>query len=251
MMSPVSRLKVPTGSLSGLFAPPNLGGLAQELEAVLRKHGARSQPLDTDIRFQAGAWPGVAIATFVLESDTVSRAVVSHVRAAPFYTGLSVVVHPRANLQAPLMLADISVPPPGIPRMFLDVGGPNLGTGAFQERFGKPLELVVSSNQGFRRTGAPLWLGGLAGGTGGRLKAWPGRGESLCRLLVKYTDRYLQALEGADPHGDSEDALRATRSVRDAFRANGPAGKYLARFFGEGFAGKYARVLWNDETSTF
>ncbi len=232
------------------LAGVDLTAFVAELDGIFRRHGARTSPAPLDLTFRAGRLPGTAIASIVLESDRFARAVVTHVRVAPFYTGLSIAVHPRAELDAPLLVADINIPPPGFTRLFVDAVGPSIGSASFASRFKTRLAPIVEAARGVTRSEVPAWISPLSGGAGARLRAKPTGGNAVLRVLAKYVDAYLEALDGAEPAHDAASNAASARSVRDAVRANGPAGKYLTRTFGAPFADRYLRLLWNDETST-
>jgi hypothetical protein len=249
MMSLVRRpLQLPFALPEGL-AGVELGRLAADIESVLRRAGARAHtdaPLPADLAFRQGALPTAQMATFSLESDTIARVVVSHVRAAPFYAGLAMVVHPRPEIDAPLLVADVSVPPPGTLRAYVDTLGPGLLAPTYP-KLRDDLALVTELRGGARRMPVPGWIAPLSGGCGARFKARPLGGQAVLRVVLAYVERYLEGLAAAPAAKDPKSNAAAARSVRDAVRANGPAGKYLARTFDPAFASRYLAYFWRDE----
>jgi hypothetical protein len=230
------------------LAGTDFGRIAIELDAALRRHGARTQAVPARDLLVHGKPPGAAMATFVLESERVLRATVMHVRVPPVFAALAIVVHPRAELAAPLLVADMTVAPTGAARALLDACGPAIASRGFADRFGAPLAQVIDSATGVRRTTVPAWLAPVSGAGGGRLRARRGSVEGLARVVLRYVDRYMGALDGAppDPAGArANDA--AARAVRDLVRANGPAKKHLARTFGADAAERALGLLWRDD----
>jgi hypothetical protein len=236
---------------ASLFAFPSvlarvdLERTALALDALFRRHGARgqSQPADRLVCVSRGGFR--AVASFALESDRITRAVVTHVRMAPFFAGVALVVHPRAELDAPLLVGDVMIPPTGGARAYLDACGPAIASPTFAARFKDPLASIVDGARGVRRETVPAWIAPLSGGGGARLRARPGRGDGLARLLLAYVDRYLHALAAAQPARDAAANRAATLAVRDAFAAHGRARARLARAFGSPFTEGYTKLLWD------
>lgn len=234
-------------ALSGI----DFAQLTSDLDRTFRRHGARTQPTPADllVHHARGLLPLASIATFVLESDHIARAVVSQVRVAPFFAGIAITVHPRASLDAPLLVADLMVPPPGSARGFLDACGPAIGRHGFAARFREPLAAIVDGAHGLKKTTVPAWIAPLSGGNGARLRARRGAGSALAEVIVRYVDCYLTALATAERAEDPAANLASARTVRDVMRAHGPAQKHLARAFGESFTARYLRLAWNDDAS--
>jgi hypothetical protein len=237
------------------LAGTDFARISLELDGSLRKHGARTLTLSTLGPSRApllahGRMPSTAMASFVLASERIARAVVTHVRVPPFFAALAVVIHPRPEWEAPLLVADMTITPMGRARALVDACGPAIGARGFAERFGAPLAQVVDSATGVRRTTVPAWLAPVSGAGGGTLRAGRGSAEGLARIVLRYVDRYLVALDGA-PRVTEAAAVRANgeaaRAVRDRVRANGPAKGHLARAFGEDIAERSLRLLWQDE----
>ena len=240
---------------SFLAYPANLaaidfGTLAAELDAIFRRHGARAQPTPRSLLLQRG--PLRAIATFVVESDAIARATVSHLRVSPFMAGIALVVHPDPALDAPLLVADIMVPPTGFARAFLDACGPGIGSPLFETRFRDPLAKILDDapRLGLRRAPVPAWMAPFssgAGGAGGGLRAGRGAGSALAELLARYVSAYLDALTTAERSKDLAANETRARAVRAAVRANGPAERHLTRAFGADFTSRYLKLLWRDD----
>lgn len=241
-------------TLPAPLAGLDLAAACAEIEAALRRRGARTAtvggagdpPTSVDLLLRHGPTPGAAIATFVLEGARIARAVVAHVRVAPLYAGVALVVHPRADLEAPLLVADLAVPPPGRARLFVDACGPAVASPGFDARFRGALAPIVDSARGLEHTPVPAWFAPLSGGCGGQLRAPRRGGETALRVLVRYLERYLDALESAPPAQDAAANAAAARRVGSTVRAHGRGGAYLTRTFGADFAAAHGRLFWND-----
>lgn len=171
----------------------DFAALTAELDAIFRRRGARAQAAPVDVRLWHGSLR--AIASFVLEGDAFARAVVTHVRVWPLFEGVAMVVHPRPEVDAPLLVADLMVPPTGRPRAFVDVCGPAIAEPAFAARFREPLAAILDGADVPRRAPVPAWIAALSGGAGGRLSARRGGGDVLAATLARYVARYLDALD--------------------------------------------------------
>jgi len=224
----------------------DFSGLAAELDSVIRTHaaGARTQPAPTDVALRHGAI--CAIASFAIESERIARAVVSHVRVWPFFQGIAMVVHPRPELDAPLLVADL-MDPPGFattPRAFIDVCGPAIARPPFATRFREPLAAILDGAHVPRRAPVPAWIAPVSGGAGGRLGARRGSADVLATTLARYLARYLEAVAQAAPAADPAANRAAALEVARVVRASGPASRYLARAFGREYATRYLDLLW-------
>jgi hypothetical protein len=228
----------------------DLGAVARELETELRRRGGRTQAHPVADLLVLGKVPGAALASFVLESDRIARAVVTQLRVPPFMAGLAIVIHPRGELAAPLLLADLTIAPTGRGRALLDAAGPAIEGPSFADDFGTPLARVVDTAAGLRASTVPPWLAHVSGGGGGTLRSERGEAERLVDVLRRYVETYLAALDGVR-RNDDRNALNsnlvAARTVRDLVRANGPAKRWLARAFGERSAERYLRLLWRED----
>jgi hypothetical protein len=249
MFSPLTTL-ASTARWPEALAGTDLARIAVELDSALRRHGARTQAQPADLLLARGKLPSAAMASFVLESERVARAVVTHIRVAPFFAGIALVIHPRAELEAPLLVADMTIAPMGRARALLDACGPSISARGFAERFAAPLAQVVDGASGVRRSTVPPWLAPVSGAGGGQLRARRGAAEGLARVLLRYVDRYLMGLASAPriPEASARKANEAAvRAVRDLVRAHGPARKHLVRTFGERTADRTLRLLWRED----
>lgn len=215
-----------------------------DLDSLLYGHGLRAAPLAPDLAIVKGRL-GVLMATKAFEGERVARVVVTHVSAPPFFGGLSIVAHPKAELDAPMLLADVRVVPSGVTRGFFDACG--VTGGAFDQLFRKPLSQTLDAAvaSAVRRRRVPEWLERVSSGAGARLVASPGRGHVLAHALVRYAERWLDGLARAPAASDPAANEAAMRRVADTVRAHGPAGKMLARAFGAELAARYAALAWN------
>ncbi len=219
-----------------------------ELDGIFARHGATSQPTSPDVLFVQRSFPDAAMATKVYESERIARATMSHVRAAPFFTSIVVTIHPKPEIEAPMLVVDLRVIPTGAVRAYLDVCGPAITKKSFGTNFRTPLAhtLDAAVASAVTRRPVPTWIEGLSGGCGAQLAARPGRGSVVAHALVRYVERYLEGLDSAPASDDAFANLATLRTVRDTARANGRAGTYLARAFGAPVAARYLEVLWNE-----
>jgi len=239
-------------SLPATLAGVDLAGVVRALEAELRRRGGRTQTHPVGELFVPGKLPNAAMATFVLEGERIARAVVTQLRVPPFMAGLALVVHPRADVDAPVLLADLTIAPTGRARALLDAAGPAILAPSFADDFATPLARVIDGSLGPRRSTVPPWLAPVSGGGGGTLRSERGRGDELAQVLVRYVATYLAALEraprrtGSEGEGARRSNEVAARAVRDLVRANGPAKRWLSRAFGEAPAERYLRLFWRE-----
>ncbi len=230
------------------LARVDLAQTSIDLDAVFVRHGATSQPAAPSVLFVQRSFPDAVMATKVYESDRIARATMTHVRAAPFFTSIVVAVHPKPELEAPMLVADMRIIPTGAVRAYLDVCGPAITKKSFANGFRTPLAhtLDAAVASAVRRRPVPEWIEGLSGGCGAQLEARSGRGGVVAHALVRYVERYLEGLDGAVPAEDPVQNLATLRTVRDTSRANGRAGAFLARAFGGTTAARYLELLWNE-----
>jgi hypothetical protein len=237
-------------SLPATLAGVELANVVRQLETELRRRGARTQAHPVGELFVSGKLPGAAMASFVLEGERISRAVVTQIRVPPFMAGLALVVHPHPNVDAPLLLVDMTITPTGRARALLDAAGPAITAPGFGAGFGIPLARVIDGSLGPARSTVPPWLAPLSGGGGGTLRSKRGRGDELASVLVRYVETYLVALERA-PRREDDGSVRANElaahTVRDLVRANGPAKRWLSRAFGEETAERYLCLFWRED----
>jgi hypothetical protein len=227
------RLSALPAALAGI----DLAALATSLVTILSARGARRQEHPLELTFRPGGLK--AIASTVLESDRIGRALVTQIRMAPFFAGIAMVIHPRAEIDAPLLVADLMIPPRGSARAYVDTCGPAIDRPTFRA----PLLSVVESTRGMRRSTVPDWIAPFSG-SGARLRASPGQGAALSEVVQRYVAAYLDALAAADrasrPAKNRDDAARVAQAVR----THGPASKHLARAFGADYAQRYLDLLW-------
>lgn len=219
-----------------------------ELDGIFARHGATSQATAPSVLFVQRSFPDAAMATKVYESERIARATMSHVRAAPFFTSVVVTIHPKPEIEAPMLVVDLRIIPTGAVRAYLDVCGPAITKKSFGNTFRTPLAhtLDAAVASAVTRRPVPSWIEGLSGGCGAQLEARSGRGSVVAHALVRYVERYLEGLDAAPPAEDASANLATLRTVRDTARANGRAGTYLARAFGGAAAARYLELLWNE-----
>lgn len=214
-------------TLDGLFYDCNLraGSMTSEL-AIARGH------------------LGITMATKSFEGERVARAVVTHITAGPLFAGLSVVAHPAADVDAPLLLVDVRVAPLGVTSAFFDACGSS--SSEFDALFRKPLSQTLDAAvaSAVRRKRVAPWLDRVSAGAGARLTASAGRGHVIAYALVRYTERWLDGIARAS-RGGAGDPVAGRRVVANTFRTNGRTAKMIARAFGADCAARYDALLWD------
>lgn len=220
----------------------DFAGTFAEIDGLFYARGLHAAPISPELAIARGRL-GVLMASKAFEGERVLRGVVTHVRAAPLFESISVVVHPKPELDAPTLLADVRVLPNGVTRAFFDACGSTAGE--FDALFRKPLSQTLDAAvaSAVRRKRVPDWLDRVSSGAGAQLSASPGRGHVIQHALLRYIERWFDGLDRAGT-GDSALNARAAREAADTFRANGRAGKIVARLYGADFAARWAGLVW-------
>lgn len=218
----------------------DLARLVTNIDGLVRMHGGRSHAAPMDVvHVRSKRPPFTQMSTCVLESPRISRAIVSHVQATPFFAGVSVVVHPKVD--GPVLVGDLRVLPTGRTRLYVDVCGRAVAHPSFMKRFHAPLAKVLDGlPAGVKKHPAPAWIAAESGGCGAQLEARAFSGRDLERVFVRYLDAYLIALDQAEPPPEPV----GTSALAALFRTHGRAGRYLTRAFGPDFAQKYELLVW-------
>ena len=241
-MSIITNLFGLPASAAGL----DLSDAARRFDGALHAHGARTVSVPDGMGYVEARFGARAIATTTLESDRVERAVLSHVRVAPFFASVVLVVHPRPELDAPLLIVDLHVVPMGRARAYLDTCGPGIAHPEFRTTFWEPLRRSLGTSTALRAAPVPAWMAATSGGCGAIVRARPGSANRLVGLSEGYLHTYLQALARAPAAQSVKDNEERAHDVTTAIRANGRAGRMLERSFGAEIATRYTRVLYND-----
>ncbi len=242
--------------LSAIFSHPSRRARVDfattfaELDGLFYARGLHAAKIDSSLAVAHGRF-GVAMAVKAFESERIARAVITHVSAAPFFASLSIVAHPRSNIDAPVLVADVRVIPSGVTRAFIDACG-NSGPD-FDALFRKPLSQTLDAAvaSAVRRRRVPEWLDRVSAGAGAQLAAAPGRGHVLAYALVRYVERWLDGVERAKEIDETSSGASAQSNARgaknacDTIRANGRASKMVARAFGNDFASRWSSLVWN------
>lgn len=231
-------------ALPGTLARIDVQRFVVHLDGSLRMFGGKSQAAPMDVvHVRSGRPPFAQMSTCVLESKTIERAVLSHVRANPFFAGVSIVIHPKPEIDAPVLVADLRVLPTGRSRLYVDACGPATHRPSFMKRFHAPLARVLDGiPKSVRKSPLPSWMAPMSGGCGASLAARPLQGRELERVLLKYVDVYLGALQ----QSEKIDGANGAHALAELFKAHSPSGKYLTRAFGADFASRYAALVWNE-----
>ena len=186
------------------------------------------------VHVQSRRPPFAQMSTCVLESKTIARAVLSHVRAAPFFVSVSVVVHPHSAIDAPSLVADFRIAATGRSKLHVDACGPATQRPQFMKRFHAPLSRVIDGlPSGVRKR--PVRESSMSGGCGASLTARPFAGRDLERVLLRYVHAYLGALAGAEKIDHTNGAWSGSDKT---------TARYLTRAFGRAFAERYEQLVW-------
>jgi hypothetical protein len=213
------------------------------LDALFYERGLHAASIPPELALARGRL-GMTMATKAFEGDRVARAVITHLSAGPLFAGLSVIAHPRPELDVPLLVVEMHVVPSGVTNAFFDACGA-LGPdydALFRKPLSRTLDAAVAS--AVRRKRVPEWLDRVSSGAGARLSASPGRGHVLAYALVRYVERWLDGASGASS-GDAAKSGASRREACDAIRTHTLSGKLIARAFGSDYAARYAALLWN------
>ncbi len=232
--------------LPASFAGLDLSDATRRFDGVLHAHGARTIAVPDGVGYVEAGLGARAIATTMLDSDRIARAVLSHVRVAPFFASVVLIVHPRPEIDAPLCVLDLRVATMGRARVYLDTCGPGVARPEFRANFWEPLQRSLGTSSALRSSPVPAWMAAFSGGCGAIVRARPGSANRLVGLSELYLDAYLRALETAPAAKSSKDNSRRAREVSSAIREHGRAGRTLSRRFGAEVAARYTRVLYND-----
>ncbi len=214
-----------------------------DIDGLFYARGLKAAPLAPELAIARGRL-GVVMASKAFEGERVRRAVITHVSMAPLFESLSIVAHPRSELDAPMLLADARVLPSGTTRAFFDACGAT--SGEFDSLFRKPLSQTLDAAvaSAVRRQRVPEWLDRVSSGAGAQLSANPGRGNVIAYALVRYVERWLDGVDRAGT-GDASANMTAERRAIDTFREHGRAGKIVARLFGRDFGSRWGALVWD------
>ena len=214
------------------------------LDALFYERALHAAPIPSDLAVARGRL-GVRIAMKAFEGERVSRALLTHVSAAPLFEGLSIVCHPRPEWNVPLLIADVRVVPSGATHAFVDACGLNQ-QGEFDALFRKPLSQTLDAAvaSAVRRKRLPAWLDRITAGAGAELAAAPGRGHVLTYALVRYVERWLDGAARATESIDPSKSAAALRKVCETVQTHTRGVRMISRVFGSSFAERYAALAW-------
>lgn len=234
-------------SLPASAAGIDLSRATAELDRALHGAGCKTVSVPRGLGYLEARMGTAAMATTALEGERVSLAVLSNVRAAPFFGSIVLVVHPRPTIDAPLLVADMSVVPPRRARAYLDVCGPAIARPEFKRTFFPALTRALGATNALAPSPVPSWIAPLSGGCGAVVRARGNTATQLFGLALRYVETYLACLSEAPAAADAESNAASQRSVADVVRAHGRAGRMLSRAFGPASAARYSRLLWNED----
>jgi hypothetical protein len=231
-------------ALPATLARVDLQAVTRDLVCLFRQHGATTQRHPVNAQLHLGSF-GRAVAIQVLEAPRLARVVIAHLRVPHILAGVVVVAHPRIELEAPILVADLMVSVRGRTRAYLDTVGPATreeeATAGFRARLGGALNTT-----GLLRLGTPAWAAPLSGGTGARLRAGIGRGSIVSEALIRYCGGYICALDGAEPAQHVPQNISRARAARETFRQFGHGQPLVASRFSAEIAAQFFSLLWNE-----
>ncbi len=240
-MSIITNLLRLPASLAGV----DLSDAAKRLDGALHAFGAKTAPVPAMVGYVEARLGTRAMAVTALESDRIARAVIAHVRVAPFFASLLLVVHPRPEIDAPICVVDLHVVPPGRASAYVDVCGPAITRPTFRKMFWEPLEKTLGVSAAMEIDPVPSWMAALSGGCGALVHARGQTGSRLFGLGLAYLDAYLHALEVAPMALNPAENRASAHAVADRVHAEGRAYPMLKRAFGVDAAARTTRFLWN------
>ena len=242
MMSLISKLRAQPASLAGL----DLADATRQLDGVLHAAGATTVAVPHGLGYVERGLGRLAMASTMLDADRVARAVLTQIRVAPFFGAIVLVVHPRPEIDAPVLVVDLNVVPLGGARASLNVCGPAIAKPEFRSGFFAPLERALGATPALRRSLVPSWMAPLSGGCGAIVRARGNTASQLFGVTLRYVETYLACLLAAPRSQDVLANAASARSVGDVVRAHRGAGAHLAKAFGDVTWAHYQRLVWNE-----
>jgi hypothetical protein len=221
-----ARLEV---DVAGLVA-----GMRARLEARL---ALKPIPVAADLADAKGPMGWGRVRTTAWEAERFRKIVLSHVTMRPMIEGLAVVVLPAPRLDAPVFACDLMALPTRV-SVNADVYGDKQLT----------RDLLAPLGESFVRLGAgagPAWAEPISSGVGLHAKVSPRSVDDAFGALTSALARYFDVVQSAAA-SDQIDSLGAN-AQRDFFRAfheHGPRRGALGRLFGERWAERYSRLIF-------
>lgn len=189
-------------------------------------------PLDADLQEKAGPLGLGSVRTEAWQCDRLRKVVLSHIRLPPMIEGVALTLIPSTELDFPCFAADLMALP-----WRLSVNADVYGR-EWQTR-----DVLRGVSTTFFRLGSgsgPLWAAKLASGQGLHAKLRPRQVEEGFAALSQGLGAFLTALADAPPgrSGESQEQFFYT------FHQNGPRKGMLRRLFGEAWAERYSRLVF-------
>lgn len=189
-------------------------------------------PLDADLAERRGPAGVGTVRTEAWRSDRLRKIVLSHVSVPGMLEGLALTALPIIEVDFPSFAADLMALPWRV-SVNADVYG----------REWQTRDVLRGVSTTFFRLGSgsgPLWAAKLASGQGLHAKLRPRQVEEGFAALSQGLGAFLTALNDAPPgrSGESQEQFFYT------FHQNGPRKGMLRRLFGEAWAERYSRLVF-------
>jgi hypothetical protein len=217
-----ARLEV---DVAGLHA-----GMRARLESQLQ---LRPIPVADDLAHKQGPLGLGRVRTTAWEATGYRKVVLSHIALTPVIDGFALVVLPLPRLDAPVFACDLMALPTRV-SVNADVYGPKELT----------RDVLQPLGESFVRLGAgagPGWAEPISSGIGLHAKVSPRSVDDAFGALTAALARYFEAVSKAT---DGPRGAEAQRDFFQAFHEHGPRRGPLGRLFGESWAERYSRLIF-------
>lgn len=211
-----------------------VAGMVAGVRARLEQRLALSPlPIDGDLLERHGPLGVGRIRTQAWAAAGLRKIVLSHVALPPLVEGLALVLLPDCELDFPAFAADLMALPTRV-SVNADVYGPKELT----------RDVLQPLGESFVRLGAgagPAWATTIASGVGLHARVSPRSVDDAFGALTAALARYFDAVQSAV---DGPLGAAAQRDFFQAFHEHGPRKGPLGRLFGEAWAERYSRLIF-------
>jgi hypothetical protein len=205
-------------------------GMRARLEARL---ALQPIPVAADLADKQGPLGLGRVRTTAWEAPRFRKIVLSHIAMTPVIDGFALVALPLPRLDAPVFACDLMALPTRV-SVNADVYGPKELT----------RDVLQPLGESFVRLGAgagPAWATTIASGVGLHARVSPRSVDDAFGALTAALARYLDAVQ---PTVDGPLGAAAQRDFFQAFHEHGPRKGPLGRIFGEAWAERYSRLIF-------
>lgn len=210
-----------------------VAGVRARLEARLP---LTAVPVPADLSERSGPFGWARVRSSAWEAPAFRKIVLTQVSVRPIVEGFALVAIPRPNLAAPVFACDLMALPTRVSVNADLYGSRELGA--------SPRDGLQPLRENFARLGStagPAWAAGIGSGVGLHAKVSPRVVDdafaALTAALGAGFDLATKATDG--PGGDT-----TQRDFFEAFHEHGPRRGPLGKIFGEAWAERYSRLLF-------